>query len=100
MPHFIYILECSDHTYYVGYASDPALRLEYHQSGRGGAYTAKRLLVKLVFQESHPSQSAALAREKQVKRWSHVKKAALIAGDSDALHAQARRKGFRPQDAD
>jgi putative salt-induced outer membrane protein len=55
--------------------------------------------VKLVLQESHASQSAALAREKQVTRWSHVKKDAVIAADLDTLHSGARREHLRPQNA-
>ncbi|CAN5869699.1 GIY-YIG nuclease family protein [soil metagenome] len=95
MPHFTYILECSDRSFYVGSASDVALRLEHHQSGRGGSYTAKRLPVRLVFHEAHPTLSAALAREKQLKRWSHRKKAALIADELIVLKALARRRQFR-----
>lgn len=95
MQYFLYILECSDGTYYVGYTSDPARRLEFHQSGRGSVYTARRLPVSMVFQEPHVTLSAALKREKQVKRWSQTKKAALIAGDTAALHTSAKRRSGR-----
>lgn len=90
--HFVYILECSDKTFYVGYSTDPTFRLEYHQAGRGGSYTAKRLPVALVFHEAFPTMEAALAREKQLKRWSHAKKVALIAGTLTALHDLSRRR--------
>ena len=35
---------------------------------------------KLLYQESHPTQSAALKREAQIKNWSRAKKLALIKG--------------------
>lgn len=90
--HFVYILQCSDKTFYVGSSTDPELRLEYHQSGRGGSYTSKRLPVRLVFTEPHPTLEAARARETQIKRWSHAKKCALVAGDSTELRRLARRR--------
>ena len=69
------------------------------QSGRGGTYTAHRLPVSLVFEEPHTTLANAVAREKQIKRWSRAKKAALISGDMAALHADARRRRFRAEDA-
>lgn len=96
--HFVYILECSDKTYYVGSTNDLLFRLEYHQAGKGGAYTAKRLPVKVVFQETHPTAESARRRERQIKRWSHAKKAALVAGDAAALNrlsrSNQRKKGL------
>lgn len=92
MPHHIYILQCCDDSYYVGYATDPSARLEYHQSGRGGRYTSKRLPVRLVFQELQPGLAAAVARERQIKGWPRAKKAALVAADVAALKANARRR--------
>jgi putative endonuclease len=98
MKQFVYILQCSDGSYYVGSTSDPAQRLDFHQSDRGGTYTAQRLPVSLVYQESHATMADARAREKQIKRWSRVKKAALISGDNAALHAAARRRNMRVQE--
>ena len=98
MQHFVYILHCSDGSYYVGSTSDPTQRLQQHLSARGGTYAAQRLPVSLVFQESHATLADALAREKQIKRWSRVKKAALISGNDAALHAAARRRNLRVQE--
>jgi putative endonuclease len=39
----------------------------------------------LVFTELHESREDALARERQLKRWTRAKKEALIAGDNLAL---------------
>jgi putative endonuclease len=81
LSYFTYILECADGSLYVGYATDVERRLEIHQAGRGGLYTSKRLPVRLVFQEEFPTSLLAENRERQLKRWTHAKKLALINGD-------------------
>jgi hypothetical protein len=37
--------------------------------------------VVVVYQESHHSEERAIARERQIKRWTHAKKMALVAAD-------------------
>jgi putative endonuclease len=81
-----YILLCADGTFYGGLAS----RVRIHQAGNGPAYTAKRLPIQLVYSEPLESLQAAVARERQIKRWSHAKKAALIDGDREHLHNLSR----------
>lgn len=80
MPH-MYILECSDGTYYVGSTWDIERRLGQHQAGEGAGYTRKRRPVELVYVEEYNRVEDAFAREKQVQNWSHAKRAALIRGD-------------------
>ena len=41
----------------------------------------------MVYAEEHQGQTAARAREQQLKRWTRAKKEALIAGDLAALKA-------------
>jgi putative endonuclease len=45
----VYILECSDGSYYVGSTRNLAARVWQHDQGLGGAYTGKRLPVRLVY---------------------------------------------------
>ena len=78
---YMYILECSDSTYYTGSTKDLMRRLEQHQSGEGANYTAKRLPVKLLYYEVYDRIDNAFNREKQVQGWSRKKKEALINGD-------------------
>ena len=85
MSHYVYILECADNTLYVGYTTNLEARRQEHCDGRGGGYTAARLPVRLVYSESCDNAAAALKRERQVKRWTRAKKAALIAGDRPLL---------------
>jgi putative endonuclease len=85
MPFYVYILECSDQSYYIGSTSDIEERLETHNSGKGSSWTAKRLPVQLVYQEQYEMKSEALKRERQIKGWSRAKKEALINGNIDLL---------------
>jgi predicted GIY-YIG superfamily endonuclease len=81
----IYILRCADGTYYIGHSEDVGARVVAHNAGSGARYTSLRRPVELVYVESHPTMTAALKREAQLKRWSAVKKAALVAGRPSTL---------------
>jgi putative endonuclease len=84
-PGFMYILECSDGSYYTGSTTDLDLRLAQHQAGEGANHTAKRLPVKLVYFEEFDRIDKAFYREKQVQGWSRKKKEALINGMTEDL---------------
>ncbi len=74
----MYILECSDGSYYTGSTNNLELRLQQHQSGEGANYTRKRLPVKLVYCEEFDNIEEAFYREQQIQGWSRKKKQALI----------------------
>ena len=82
---FIYILRCADDTLYVGHTEDLASREQTHNEGKGAKYTATRRPVRMAYAEQHPSAASAIARERQLKRWSREKKEALIRDDRNAL---------------
>ncbi len=96
MPYRVYILLCSDGSYYTGSTSDVEKRVYQHQEGLiPGSYTFSRRPVKLLWcSEEVPRYSDALAFEHQVKGWSRAKKEALIRGDFKAIHeiVKAERK--------
>jgi len=78
---FLYILKCSDGSYYTGSTIDLDKRLAQHQEGKGANHTKKRLPVVLVYVEEHSTIGKAFYREKQIQGWSRAKKEALIAGN-------------------
>ena len=80
MPHFCYIVECADGTYYTGWAVDPERRVATHNKGRGAKYTKMRLPVQLVYMEEQPDLSTALKREIAIKRMTRARKPKLIGG--------------------
>ncbi|HEY4482641.1 MAG TPA: GIY-YIG nuclease family protein [Candidatus Paceibacterota bacterium] len=79
MPHYVYILECSDKTLYVGCTNDLAKRVKQHNSSKSGAhYTKIRRPVVLMYSEQFPTLGAARKREAEIKRWTRQKKMNLI----------------------
>lgn len=88
---WMYILECSDGSYYVGSTKNLDLRIKQHQSGKGSKYTSGRLPVKLVYGEEYDRVSDAYAREKQVQNWSRAKREALINGKYEMLPSLAKK---------
>ncbi len=91
MPH-VYMLRCSDDSYYVGSARNLEHRLWQHSTGEGAKYTQQRLPVELVYAEEHARMADAYAREKQIQGWSRRKREALIASRYDALPALSRKQ--------
>jgi len=84
--YFVYILLCSDNSYYTGVTNDIERRLWEHETCfYPNAYTSKRLPVKLVFWEKFQTPDHAIEFEKQVKGWSRKKKEAIIEGNWDRL---------------
>lgn len=77
---YVYILKCSDGTFYTGWTTDIEARVNTHNSGSGAKYTRGRRPVSLVYYEELPDKSAALKREAAIKRLPRNKKLELIAG--------------------
>ncbi|PDT05683.1 hypothetical protein CO666_03495 [Rhizobium chutanense] len=88
----VYILRCSDGSYYTGLTKQEVeARVWEHNSGTYDGYTAKRRPVELVFTETYDRIIDAIARERQIKGWSRRKKEALIAMDYEALPDLSKR---------
>lgn len=92
MSFWVYILRCSDGSYYTGHTDDLERRIGQHQHGEVAGYTHDRRPVELVFSESFTDRIDALEREQQIKDWSRKKKEALIKGDWAAISAAARSR--------
>ena len=88
---WMYILECSDGTSYVGSTKDLEYRLSEHQEGKGAKYTSRRLPVKLVYSEEYERVVDAYAREKQIQNWSRAKREALVNGNQESLPKLAKK---------
>ncbi len=85
MKGWMYILLCSDGTYYTGSTNNLELRIQQHQNGEGANYTKKRLPVTLVYSEEFERVEDAFYREKQVQGWRREKKEALIKSKQQKL---------------
>jgi putative endonuclease len=91
MRGYLYILECNDGSYYTGSTKDLEKRLQEHANSLGANYTRKKLPVKLVYFEEYPRIDEAFYRGKQIQRWSHAKKKALIDGRNNELPNLAKK---------
>lgn len=77
--YYVYILSNqSNSVLYVGMTNNLERRLYEHRSGATEGFTKKYRVHKLVFYEVCSDVRDAIAREKQIKRWSRQKKIDLI----------------------
>ncbi|MBT8316788.1 MAG: GIY-YIG nuclease family protein [Lutibacter sp.] len=84
--YFVYIVECSDNSYYTGITNDIVRRLNEHNLGRDKrAYTFSKRPVKLVWFETFSDVNDAIQIEKKIKGWSRKKKEALVNEDWEKL---------------
>jgi putative endonuclease len=84
--YYVYIVQCSDNSYYTGVTNDVERRLIEHNNDRDTkAYTYRKRPVKLVWFENYNDINQAIEKEKQIKGWSRKKKEALISNDFDLL---------------
>lgn len=81
----MYILKCSDGSYYTGSTNDLDRRMIEHRSGIGANHTKSRLPVELVYVEEHSRIDEAFYREKQVQGWNREKKETLIKSKEEQL---------------
>jgi putative endonuclease len=94
---FVYILACSDRAVYVGTAGDVAKRLAEHRGPKGAKFTRDHPGGRLIYVEGPLSNTLALQREHQLKRWSRAKKLALIRNQTMALKKLSRSRE-KPRD--
>jgi putative endonuclease len=97
---FLYILRCSDGSYYVGTTRTALeIRVAEHNAGTLGGYTSTRRPVTLVYSQWFDRITDAIENERKLKKWSRAKKEALIRGDFEALRQlSVRRSSFFAND--
>lgn len=75
----MYILHCSDDTFYTGITTDLHRRLHEHNTSKKGAkYSSTRRPVTMHYYETMSTRSEALKREYIVKHLAHKRKNSLI----------------------
>lgn len=89
----VYILKCSDNSYYTGVTSDLEKRIKQHKEGAFlYCYTFVKRPIQLMFYREFDDNMKAIKFEKQVKGWSRAKKEALISGDIEKLKELSNEK--------
>ena len=89
---WVYILKCSDGSYYTGCTNNLEKRIQEHNFKKYDNYTSSRLPIELVYSQRFENIIDAIEAERQIKGWSRRKKEALINGDFDLLHNLAECK--------
>lgn len=75
---YVYILQCSDGTFYTGWTNNLEKRIQCHNKGKGAKYTRGRRPVKLIYFEEFIEKRDAQKREVFIKRLTREKKLKLI----------------------
>lgn len=90
---YVYILKCSDNTYYTGITNNPEKRIAEHNVGiNKTSYTYTRRPVEMVYCERFTDYNLAIKWEKRIKDWNRKKKDALINENWSQLKIEAECK--------
>src|SRR3954454_9748801 len=90
MSLFVYLLRCSDGSFYTGHTDDLERRVAEHAVGEADRYVARRRPFYLVWVCRFATRLEALERERQIKGWPRARKQALVTADWERLHQLAR----------
>jgi putative endonuclease len=81
----VYIMASGERgTLYIGVTGNLRLRVWQHREGLGKGFTKRYGVKHLVWYERHPDFPAAIAREKQLKKWKRAWKLQLIETNNPA----------------
>jgi putative endonuclease len=75
---FVYILKCSDGTFYTGWTTDVHRRCLVYNQGKGAKYTRSRLPVEVQYWVECDTKSEAMKREIVIKNLCKTQKKELI----------------------
>jgi putative endonuclease len=94
---YVYILACSDDSYYTGITNDIERRLYEHDAGLDQeSYTYIRRPLVLKYLEQFDDINKAIEREKQIKKWSRKKKEALFEQNYEMLKFLSKKNRKPP----
>jgi putative endonuclease len=75
---YVYIVASPSRTLYIGITSNIETRIYQHKNKEYKGFSATYSCDRLVFFEHYTGPHSAIAREKQLKGWTRVKKINLI----------------------
>ena len=94
--YFVYILQCSDVSYYTGITNDLDTRVWQHNHGiNPNSYTYTKRPVILKYFQYFQQVEEAIKWEKQLKGWSRKKKEALFNKNWDEIKKLASSSKVR-----
>ena len=90
MQWVVYLLRCSDGSFYCGATNRLKHRVQAHNDGAGARYTRSRRPVHLVWHQPCESKSAALAMEWHIKQLTRQQKCKLIEESNSLPHVRMK----------
>ena len=75
---YVYIVECSDGTFYTGWTNNLEKRVKMHSQGKGAKYTKGRRPVRLIYHEEFKEKIDAMEREYEIKQLTRKEKELLV----------------------
>lgn len=78
MPYYVYIIMCTDGSFYTGYTKNIDTRVKLHENGKGARYTKMHKPQKVAYVELFDSRARAMQREKEIKNLTHQQKLDLV----------------------
>ena len=92
MDFYVYIINCSDGSYYIGHTNNIDKRLSEHNEGTGSFHTRLHRPFELVYLERYQTRKEAFWVERKLKAWSRKKKEALISKDWNELSNCSKKR--------
>ncbi|TSC75300.1 MAG: putative endonuclease [Parcubacteria group bacterium Gr01-1014_30] len=80
LKYHFYIARCLDKTLYVGSTDNIDKRIIRHNTGQGSKWIKQHGTAEIIYAEDYNTLLEVRRRERQVKKWSRVKKENLISG--------------------
>jgi len=74
----VYIILCSDNSFYTGITTDMERRFRQHKEGKGAKFFRGRQPLRVVYLENGHSRSSATRREARIKAMNRLDKALLV----------------------
>ena len=75
---WVYIVRCSNQTYYTGSTNDVGARLRLHNAGNGAKFLRGKGPVKLIYTKEYRYYKNALRAERNLKKLTRIEKEELI----------------------
>ncbi|NND79552.1 MAG: GIY-YIG nuclease family protein [Maribacter sp.] len=91
----VYILRCSDDTFYTGITGDFDDRWSQHKAGHyRTCYTFRRRPLKIEYILKFKDVIQAILFEKKIKGWTRAKKEAIITANFDKIQLLSECRNF------
>ena len=74
----VYIIQCSDGSFYTGISKNPDKRFQQHLNGKGAKFFNTCRPIRIIYQEHGHTHSSASKREVEIKHLNHLEKQKLI----------------------